>query len=44
MALPIGGAISASMINTESATVSTNNAPLSGNSSTPQAGSLVKKI
>ena len=42
MALPIGGTISASMINTESATVSTNNAPLSGNSSTPQAGSLVK--
>ena len=43
MALPIGGAISASMINTESATVSTNNAPLSGNSSTPQTGSLVKR-
>ena len=43
MALPIGGTISASMINTESATVSTNNAPLSGNSSTPQAGSLVKR-
>ena len=43
MALPIGGTISASMINTESATVSTNTAPMSGTSSTPQPGSLVKR-
>ena len=43
MALPSSGAISASMINTESATVSTTNAPLSGTSSTPQDGSLVKR-
>jgi len=43
MALPSSGTISASMINIESATVSTNNAPLSGNSSTPQTGSLVKR-
>jgi len=41
MALPSSGTISASMINTESATVSTDNAPLSGTSGTPQAGSLV---
>ena len=41
MALPSSGTISASMINTESATVSTTNAPLSGSSGTPQAGSLV---
>ena len=41
MGLPSSGTISASMINTESATVSTTNAPLSGSSSTPQAGSLV---
>ena len=43
MALPSSGAISASMINTESATVSTTAAPLSGSSSTPQVGSLVKR-
>ena len=44
MALPSSGnPISASMINTESATVSTTNAPLSGTSSTPQNGSLVKR-
>ena len=43
MALPSSGAISASMINTESATVSTNVAPLSGTSSTPQNDSLVKR-
>ena len=41
MGLPSSGTISASMINTESATVSTTNAPLSGSSSTPQTGSLV---
>ena len=43
MALPSSGTISASMINIESATVSTNTAPLSGSSSTPQTGSLVKR-
>ena len=43
MALPSSGTISASMINTESATVSTTTAPLSGTSSTPQNGSLVKR-
>ena len=44
MALPSSGnPISASMINTESATVSTTNAPLSGTSSTPQNDSLVKR-
>ena len=43
MAIPSSGTISASMINTESATVSTTNAPLSGTSSTPQNGSLVKR-
>jgi len=43
MGLPSSGTISASMINTESATVSTTNAPLSGSSSTPQDDSLVKR-
>ena len=44
MALPSSGTISASMINTESATISNTFAPLSGNSSTPQTDSLVKRF
>jgi hypothetical protein len=44
MALPSSGTISASMINIESAAVSSSNAPLSGDSSTPQNGSLVKRF
>lgn len=43
MALPsAGNSISASQINTEGGRSSTANAPLSGTSSTPQNGSLVK--
>jgi hypothetical protein len=42
MALPSSGTISANMINVEANLAGTTNAPLSGTSSTPQAGSLVK--
>ena len=43
MALPApGNPISANMINVEASRTGTTNAPLSGTSSTPQAGSLVK--
>ena len=42
MALPSSGEIKASQINTEADRNSNANAPLSGSSSTPQAGSLVK--
>lgn len=42
MALPSSGEIKASQINTEAGRSSSANAPLSGSSSTPQAGSLVK--
>ena len=43
MGLPSSGTISASMINTESATVSTTNAPLGVQTGTAGAGSLVKR-
>jgi len=42
MALPSSGEIKASQINTEAGRSSNAEAPLSGSSSTPQAGSLVK--
>jgi len=42
MALPSSGEIKASQINTEAGRSSSAEAPLSGSSSTPQAGSLVK--
>jgi hypothetical protein len=42
MALPSSGEIKASQINTEAGRSSNAEAPLSGDSSTPQAGSLVK--
>ena len=43
MALPApGNPISANMINVEASRTGTTNAPLSGSSATPQAGSLVK--
>ena len=42
MSLPSSGEIKASQINTEAGRSSSANAPLSGSSSTPQAGSLVK--
>ena len=42
MALPSSGEIKASQINTEAGRSSDAEAPLSGSSSTPQAGSLVK--
>lgn len=42
MALPSSGEIKASQINTEAGRSSSAEAPLSGDSSTPQAGSLVK--
>ena len=42
MGLPSSGTISANMINVEASRSGTANAPLSGTSSTPQAGSLVK--
>ena len=42
MALPSSGEIKASQINTEAGRSSNAEAPLSGGSSTPQAGSLVK--
>jgi len=42
MALPSSGEIKASQINTEAGRSSSANAPLSGSSSTPQTGSLVK--
>ena len=42
MALPSSGEIKASQINTEAGRSSSAEAPLSGNSATPQAGSLVK--
>lgn len=42
MALPSSGEIKASQINTEASRSSNAEAPLSGDSSTPQAGSLVK--
>ena len=43
MALPApGNPISANMINVEASRTGTTNAPLSGSSSTPQSGSLVK--
>ena len=42
MSLPSSGEIKASQINTEAGRSSSAEAPLSGDSSTPQAGSLVK--
>jgi len=42
MSLPSSGEIKASQMNTVAGRSATANAPLSGNSSTPQAGSLVK--
>jgi hypothetical protein len=42
MTLPVSGQISANDINVEATRSGTANAPLSGTSSTPQAGSLVK--
>ena len=42
MSLPSSGEIKASQINTEAGRSSSAEAPLSGSSSTPQAGSLVK--
>ena len=43
MALPApGNPISANMINVEATRSGTANAPMSGSSATPQAGSLVK--